>query len=62
MAWVTGWVVVPMPEMGTWEEEQDWGMLGKESVAWSRSADLGQVAAQPSCSESQSLGGERWDV
>lgn len=25
MAWGTGWRMVPLPDMGSWEEEQDWG-------------------------------------
>ena len=62
MAWVTEWMVMPLPKMVTQEEEQVWDMLGKESVAWSRSIDLGWVAAQALCSESQSLGGKRQGV
>lgn len=29
MAWGTGWRMVPLPDMRSWEEEQDWGMLGE---------------------------------
>lgn len=46
-------MVVPLPEMGTREEEQVWGMLGVScSVGWPRRADAGYVAAQAMCSRS----------
>ena len=39
MAWGTGWMLVSLPIMGSWEGEQDWGVLsvrGQGELTWAR--------------------------
>ena len=58
MAWGTGWRMVPLPDLGSWEEEQDQGCW----VRGARRADFGQGEAWVLCSRSWSLGEERQDA